>query len=87
MEGRDRQLILIAPGGGSLFRAWSQNSLAPAAQRAYLDGITYHGLRQSFVAIMVASPRHLRGSMCAHVRVVLECRDTRSPYLPARGFR
>lgn len=53
-------LVFTAPGGGPLFRAWSQNTLGPAARRAHLDGITFHGLRHSFVAIMVAAGCNVR---------------------------
>jgi integrase len=53
-------LVFTAPSGGPLFRAWSQNSLRPAARRAHLDGITFHGLRHSFVAIMVAAGCNVR---------------------------
>lgn len=53
-------LAFTAPGGGPLFRAWSQNTLAPAARRAQLEGITFHGLRHSFVAIMVAAGCNVR---------------------------
>ena len=53
-------LVFTAPEGGPLFRAWSQNTLAPAARRAGLEGITFHGLRHSFVAIMVAAGCNVR---------------------------
>lgn len=53
-------LVFTAPSGGPLFRAWSQNTLAPAARRANLEGITFHGLRHSFVAIMVAAGCNVR---------------------------
>lgn len=53
-------LVFTAPCGGPLFRAWSQNTLAPAARRAHLEGITFHGLRHSFVAIMVAAGCNVR---------------------------
>jgi len=53
-------LVFTAPSGGPLFRAWSQNTLGPAARRANLEGLTFHGLRHSFVAIMVAAGCNVR---------------------------
>jgi len=54
-------LVFIASEGGPLFRSWSRNVLRPAVQRAGLDGgITFHGLRHSFVAIMVAAGCNVR---------------------------
>ena len=52
--------VFTAPGGGPLFRAWGQNVLQPAVCRAGLSGITFHGLRHSFVAIMVAAVCNVR---------------------------
>ena len=60
VEAGARRLVFTAPGGGPLFRAWGQNVLGPAARRAGLDGITFHGLRHSFVAIMVAAGCNVR---------------------------
>ena len=53
-------LVFTAPTGGQLFRAWGRNVLRPAVLRAGLDDITFHGLRHSFVAIMVAAGCNLR---------------------------
>ncbi|MET1008015.1 MAG: tyrosine-type recombinase/integrase [Propionibacteriaceae bacterium] len=53
-------LMFTAPTGGPLFRAWGQNVLRPAVRRAGLPGITFHGLRHSFVAIMVAAGCNVR---------------------------
>ena len=47
-------LVFTAPGGGPLFRSWGRTVLKPSVLRAGLDDITFHGLRHSFVAIMVA---------------------------------
>ncbi len=53
-------LVFTAPAGGPLFRAWGQSVLQPAVGRAGLPGITFHGLRHSFVAIMVAAGCNVR---------------------------
>ena len=53
-------LVFTAPAGGPLYRAWGQNVLQPAVHRAGLPGITFHGLRHSFVAIMVAAGCNVR---------------------------
>lgn len=53
-------LVFTATGGGPLFRSWGQTALAPAVKRAGLDGITFHGLRHSFVAILVAAGCNVR---------------------------
>jgi integrase len=53
-------LVFTAPAGGPLFRAWGRNVLQPAVRRAGLSGITFHGLRHSFVAIMVAAGCNVR---------------------------
>ena len=53
-------LVFTAPAGGPLFRAWGRTVLRPAVLRAELDDITFHGLRHSFVAIMVAAGCNVR---------------------------
>ena len=53
-------LVFTAPTGGPLFRAWGRSVLRPAVSRAKLDDITFHGLRHSFVAIMVAAGCNVR---------------------------
>jgi integrase len=53
-------LVFTAPGGGPLFRSWGRAVLRPAVLRAGLDDITFHGLRHSFVAIMVAAGCNVR---------------------------
>lgn len=60
VESSPDSLVFTAPGGGPLYRSWSQNVLKPAARRAGLEGITFHGLRHSFVAIMVAAGCNVR---------------------------
>jgi integrase len=40
--------------------SWGRNVLRPAVLRAGLDDITFHGLRHSFVAIMVAAGCNVR---------------------------
>ena len=55
VETPSDSLVFTAPAGGPLFRAWGQNTLQPAVRRAGLPGITFQGLRHSFVAIMVAA--------------------------------
>jgi integrase len=53
-------LVFTAPAGGPLFRSWGRTILRPAVLRAGLDEITFHGLRHSFVAIMVAAGCNVR---------------------------
>ena len=53
-------LVFTAPAGGPLFRSWGRNVLRPAVLRAGLANITFHGLRHSFVAIMVAAGCNVR---------------------------
>ena len=60
VEPSPDSLVFTAPGGGPLYRAWGQKVLEPAVRRAGLEGITFHGLRHSFVAIMVAAGCNVR---------------------------
>jgi integrase len=60
VEGSADALVFTAPEGGPLFRSWGRTVLRPAAIRASLHDITFHGLRHSFVAIMVAAGRNVR---------------------------
>ncbi len=53
-------IVFTAPAGGPLFRSWGRAVLRPAVLRAGLDDITFHGLRHSFVAIMVAAGCNVR---------------------------
>jgi len=53
-------LVFTAPAGGPLFRSWGRTILRPAVLCAGLDDITFHGLRHSFVAIMVAAGCNVR---------------------------
>jgi integrase len=53
-------IVFTAPTGGPLFRSWGRTVLRPAVLRAGLDDITFHGLRHSFVAIMVAAGCNVR---------------------------
>jgi integrase len=55
VDGSTDAMVFTAPGGGPLFRSWGRTVLRPAALHANLDDITFHGLRHSFVAIMVAA--------------------------------
>lgn len=49
-------LVFTAAKGGPLFRGtFTRDIWRPAVQRAGLTGITFHGLRHSFVAILVAA--------------------------------
>ena len=57
---RADDLVFAAPTGGPLFRAFTQTVLRPAVRRAGLDDITFHGLRHSFVAILVAAGCNVR---------------------------
>ena len=60
VEAAADSLVFTAPGGGPLFRSWTQRVFDPAVRRAGLDDITFHGLRHSFVAIMVAAGCNVR---------------------------
>jgi integrase len=53
-------LVFAASAGGPLFRSWGRAVLRPAVLRAGLGDITFHGLRHSFVAIMVAAGCNVR---------------------------
>jgi integrase len=53
-------LVFTAAAGGPLFRSWGRAVLRPAVLCAGLDDITFHGLRHSFVAIMVAAGCNVR---------------------------
>jgi integrase len=53
-------LVFTAAADGPLFRSWGRAVLRPAVLRAGLDDITFHGLRHSFVAIMVAAGCNVR---------------------------
>jgi integrase len=54
-------LVFTAPQGGPLRRSlFSRRVWRPAAERAGLLGVTFHGLRHSFVAILVAAGCNVR---------------------------
>jgi integrase len=54
-------LVFTASKGGPLFRStFAQDVWRPAVIRAGLDGVTFHGLRHSFVAILVAAGCNVR---------------------------
>jgi integrase len=54
-------LVFTARRGGPLFRStFAREAWRPAVQRAGLDGFTFHGLRHSFVAILVAAGCNVR---------------------------
>lgn len=54
-------LVFIGPRGGPLFRGtFSRDVWRPAVMRAGLTGITFHSLRHSFVAILVAAGCNVR---------------------------
>lgn len=54
-------LVFTAPGGGPLRRSlFARRAWAPAVKRAGLADITFHGLRHSFVAILVAAGCNVR---------------------------
>jgi integrase len=55
VDGCADSLMFTAPGSGPLLHSWGRTVLRPAAIRANLNDITFHGLRHSFVAIMVAA--------------------------------
>ena len=53
-------LVLTASRGGPLFRStFARHVWRPAVARG-LDGVTFHGLRHSFVAILVAAGCNVR---------------------------
>lgn len=54
-------LVFTAPQGGPLRRSlFARRVWAPAVKRAGLDSITFHGLRHSFVAILVDAGCNVR---------------------------
>jgi integrase len=53
-------LLFVGPAGGPLFRSFGLRVLKPAVTRAGLGSITFHGLRHSFVAILVAAGCNVR---------------------------
>jgi integrase len=54
-------LVFTASKGGPLFRStFARDVWRPAVARAGLDGFTFHGLRHSFVAILVAAGCNVR---------------------------
>jgi len=54
-------LVFTAPKGGPLARGlFSRRVWQPAVARAGLQGLTFHGLRHSFVAILVAAGCNVR---------------------------
>jgi integrase len=53
-------LVFTAPAGWPTFRSWGRAVLRPAVLRAGLDDISFHGLRHSFVAIMVPAGCNVR---------------------------
>jgi integrase len=54
-------LVFTAPRGGPLARSlFSRRAWEPAAARAGLSGVTFHSLRHSFVAILVAAGCNVR---------------------------
>jgi integrase len=60
--GRDTDaLVFTGPKGAPLFRgSFNRDVWRPAVQRAGLTAITFHGLRHSFVAILVAAGCNVR---------------------------
>ena len=54
-------LVFTGPRGDPMYRAtFSQQIWGPAARRAGLLGVTFHSLRHSFVAILVAAGCNVR---------------------------
>ena len=53
-------LLFTSSGGGPLFRSFGNRVLRPAVRRAGLEDVTFHGLRHSYVAIMVAAGCNVR---------------------------
>jgi integrase len=54
-------LVFTASRGGPLFRStFARDVWRPAVARAGLGGLTFHGLRHSFVAILVAAGCNVR---------------------------
>jgi integrase len=54
-------LVFTGPQGGPLFRgSFGRGVFRPATQAAKLSGVTFHNLRHSFVAILVATGCNVR---------------------------
>ena len=61
VEPEPDALLFTASRGGPLFRStFAREAWRPAVHRAGLDGFTFHGLRHSFVAILVAAGCNVR---------------------------
>ena len=61
VEPEPDALVFTARRGGPLFRStFAREAWRPAVGRAGLDGFTFHGLRHSFVAILVAAGCNVR---------------------------
>lgn len=61
VEPRSDALVFTGPRGGPMFRAtFSQQVWRPAAKKAGLSDVTFHTLRHSFVAILVAAGCNVR---------------------------
>jgi integrase len=59
--GNPDGLVFTASRGGPLFRStFARHVWKPAVAGAGLDGVTFHGLRHSFVAILVAAGCNVR---------------------------
>src|SRR5215204_1743693 len=53
-------LVFTTVAGGPLFRSFGQTVLRRAVETAGLDDLTFHSLRHSFVAILVAAGCNVR---------------------------
>jgi integrase len=60
VEPGSSDLVFTTVAGGPLFRSFGQTVLRDAVQAAGLEHLTFHGLRHSFVAILVAAGCNVR---------------------------
>lgn len=58
--GDPQALIFLGPRGGVLRRRFGERILRPAAERAGLEGLTFHGLRHAAVSALVDEGIHPR---------------------------
>ena len=60
LEADSEELVFLGPRGGVLRRRFGDRILAPAAERAGLNGLTFHALRHAAVTALVDEGVHPR---------------------------
>jgi integrase len=54
------EFVFLGPRGGLLRRSFEARHFLPAAKRAGLDGLTFHGLRHAAASLLIESGEHPR---------------------------